>query len=288
MRPETIPLLLAALLLISAQPGVTTVTTVVEGTQELPTDADAVIVADGTVTVPEDTRSTTSLYVIGGTVRIDGTLDGRLVQFAGNVTAAPAGAVTERYQVFGGTHDVAGDAAVDPEVAAEPVTRERSPAESVVVFLLQAVVLAVVSFVVGRRYTALLSNVSHSIRHHPVVSGTVGILTIVTLLALFVFMAFTIVLIPVSLLGLLGGALVYLYAYVSVGFLLGRRATTDRPGAATAGGTVLFLVVSRLLSVVPVVGALLPVVVLVVAIGAVFITYFGLREFQPPQLRPVD
>ena len=287
MRPEAVPLLVVALLLISAQPGVETVTTVFDGSQELSSGADAVVVAGGSVTVPEGTRTGTELYVVGGTARIEGTLDGRLVQFAGNVTVGSAGAVRGPYRVFGGDREVPERAAVDLEVVAEPVTRERSPVESAAFFLLQAGVLAPVAFVLGRRYPDLLANAGHSVRHHPVVSGTVGLLATVTLLALFVFMAFTIILIPISLLGLLGGVLVYLYAHVVVGFLLGRWMTTERPGVATAAGAVLFLLATRLLNLVPVVGGTVSVMLLVVAVGAVFVTYFGLREFQPPQLGPV-
>jgi hypothetical protein len=39
---------------------------------------------------------------------------------------------------------------------------------------------------------------------------------------------------------------------------------------------------------VPVVGGLVPLLVFVTAIGAVLVTYFGLRAFQPPRLRPVE
>jgi drug/metabolite transporter (DMT)-like permease len=125
-------------------------------------------------------------------------------------------------------------------------------------------------------------------RRHPLVSGTVGFLASVTLLSLFVFMGFTLVLIPVSLLGFVGLFLVSLYAYVSVGYLLGQRLPTEDPGTATAAGAVLFLVASRLLGLVPVVGDSLSIAVLVVAMGAVFVTYFGLREFHPPELGPVE
>jgi hypothetical protein len=281
-------LLLVALLLISAQPGVDTVTTVFDGSQDLPEGVDAVLVAGGEVTLPADERTRTSLYVLGGTARLNGTLDGRVVQLSGNVTVGSAGEVTSEYQALGGKREISEGSAVSPEVIAEPVTRDRSPLESAGIVLLQAVTLAIVSFVLGRRYSALFANVSHSMRRHPLVSGTVGFLASVTLLSLFVFMGFTLVLIPVSLLGFVGLFLVSLYAYVSVGYLLGQRLPTEDPGTATAAGAVLFLVASRLLGLVPVVGDSLSIAVLVVAMGAVFVTYFGLREFHPPELGPVE
>jgi hypothetical protein len=281
-------LLLVALLLISAQPGVDTVTTVFDGSQDLPEGVDAVLVAGGEVTLPADERTSTSLYVLGGTARLNGTLDGRVVQLSGNVTVGSAGEVTGEYQVLGGKRAISEGSDVRPEVVAEPVTRDRSPLESTGIVLLQAASLAVVSFVLGRRYSGLFANVSHSMRRHPLVSGTVGFLASVTLLSLFVFMGFTLVLIPVSLLGFVGLFLVYLYAYVSVGYLLGQRLPTEDPGTATAAGAVLFLLASRLLGLVPVVGDSLSIAVLVVAMGAVFVTYFGLREFHPPELGPVE
>jgi hypothetical protein len=196
--------------------------------------------------------------------------------------------VTGRYDVYGGSQTVADDAAVPVDVVAEPFTQERSLPETIGIFVLQALSLAVAGYVLGRRYDALLANVSHSIRHHPAVSLTVGLLATITLLALFVFMAFTIVLIPVTVLGLVGGVLVYLYAYTCLGYLIGRQVEPDRPGVATAIGTVAFLAASDLFTVVPFIGGLVPLLLLATAAGAVVITYFGLRRFQPPRLGAVE
>lgn len=287
MRPEAVPLLVVALLFIAANPGVETISTVVGGEQTIEGGTDAVVVLDGNVTVEEGTTVNTSLYVLGGSVRLEGTVDGQVRQLAGDVTATASASVTGGYDVYGGDQSVASGADVGLDVIAEPLTQERSLAERVGLFVMQALGLALAGAVVGRRYHALLANVGHSMRRHPAVSITVGLLATVTLLALFVFMAFTIVLIPVTVLGLVGGMLVYLYAYTCVGYLLGRELWPDRPGLATAGGSVAFLAVSDLLSLVPVVGGLVPLLVLVTAAGAVGITYFGLRRFQPPQLEPV-
>jgi hypothetical protein len=288
VRPESVPLLLVALLLVSAQPGVETIATIVDGDQQIESDSDAVIVVGGNVTVPADSRVSTSVYVVDGNARIAGTLDGRVTQLAGVVTAESTATVTGTYRVYGGTQAIADDAQVPVDRVAEPFTTQRSPAEAVGVFVMQALGLALVAFLLGRRYPDLLENVSHALRAHPAVSGTVGLLTIVTLLALFVFMAFTIVLLPVTVLGLGSGFLVVLYAYVCVGYLLGQSLPIDNPGPATAAGTVLFLVVLELLGLIPVVGGLLSLLVLVAATGAVVVTYFGLRRFQPVRIPPVE
>jgi hypothetical protein len=288
VRPETVPLVVVALLLLSVQPGVESFTTVVGGDRDLEGGDDAVLLVDGTLSLPAGAERNTSLYVLDGTARIDGTLDGDVVQLAGNVSVGPDASVTGGYDAYGGTRTVAEGADVRVDAVVEPLATERSPAERVGLFVLQAVVLGVVAFLGGRRYPDLFANVGHSVREHPVVSATVGLLSTVTLLALFVFMAFTLVLLPVTVLGLVGGVVVLAYAYVSVGFLVGSYLDADRPGVATAAGAVGFLAASELLGVVPVVGGLVPVVVVLTAVGAVVITYFGLREFHPPALGPVE
>ena len=102
MRPESVPLLLVALLLVSAQPGVETIATIVDGDQQIESDSDAVIVVGGNVTVPADSRVSTSVYVVDGNARIAGTLDGRVTQLAGVVTAESTATVTGTYRVYGG------------------------------------------------------------------------------------------------------------------------------------------------------------------------------------------
>ena len=288
MRPEAVPLLLVALLLVSAQPGVEVVSTVVDGDRTIDSGSDAVIVVGGNATVPADARANTSVYVVGGTAHIAGTVNGTVTQFSGEVTVDASATVTETYRVYGGERTVADGATVPVDRVAEPLTGQRSPAEAAGAVLLQALGLAVVAFLVGRRYPDALGTVGHAIRAHPAVSGTVGLLTIVTLVALLVFMAFTLVLLPVTVAGLVGGAFVLLYAHVCVGYLLGEYLPLSRPGSATAAGAVVFLVATRVLGLIPVVGGLLSLSVLVTAMGAVFITYFGLRRFRPATIPPVE
>lgn len=287
MRPEVVPLLLVALLLLSVQPGVDSFTTVVGGTQDIDGSEDAVLVVDGAVEIPADATRVTSVYVLDGSVRIDGTLAGDLVQLSGHVDVSASGAVTGSYDAYGGTRAVAEGAAVRPTTAIEPLAGERSLPERAGLFAMQALGLAIVAGLVGRRFAALFDNVGHAVRKHPVVSATVGSLATVTLLALFVFMAFTLVLLPVSVLGLIAGAVVLLYAYLAVGYVLGTSLPVADPRVQTAAGAVGFLTATELLALVPVVGSVVTLVVLLTAVGAVFITYFGLRQFQPPQLQHV-
>lgn len=97
-------------------------------------------------------------------------------------------------------------------------------------------------------------------------------------------MAFTLILLPVSLLGLVGGLLVVSYSNVAFGFAVGRRLGTDRLDRSPVAGIVLFLVVLTALQRVPIVGATVALVVTAIEIGVVLLTCFGFRTFEPVEL----
>jgi hypothetical protein len=130
----------------------------------------------------------------------------------------------------------------------------------------------------------LLENVGDSVVHHTVVSGVVGSIAGTALLVLFVYMAFTLVLLPISILGLMAELLAVVYAYAVYGYLVGRRLPVERVDVATAVGAGLFLVGIEALGRVPVAGVLLQFLLVAVGFGAVLVTYFGLQEFEPVRI----
>lgn len=121
-------------------------------------------------------------------------------------------------------------------------------------------------------------------REHTIVSLTVGALLFVTFLAVFVFMAFTLVLIPVSLLGLLMGLLTIAYGVIAWGYLVGERLSVSRVDVATGVGVVVVMGFLHVVGFVPIIGELVTIGVLLAGLGAVVITYFGLSQFEPAVL----
>jgi hypothetical protein len=282
---EILPLLVVALLLIGAQGGdVESIDIRVDGSHTVSELDDVLIVGGGTTTVPAETRLNGSLYVIGGDARIAGRVDGTVVQLAGTLAVDDTARVTE-LRLYGGERSVAPGSTVESrQRVEETLSADPSPGREVGFLVVQALVLSLAGLFIARRRPTLLDNVADSVTNHAVVSGTVGLLASVTLVALFTFMAFTLVLLPVSLLGLLLGVLVVGYGYVVFGFIVGRRLPVDRPDLAVATGVVVVVAAVELLGRVPVVGALVQFVFLTTAIGAILITYFGLREFEPVDL----
>jgi hypothetical protein len=126
--------------------------------------------------------------------------------------------------------------------------------------------------------------VQRAIADHPLVSVTIGALVTVTFLSLFVFMAFTLVLLPVSVLGLAAGVVTLGYGVVGVGSLVGRRLPLQRSAWATAAGIALVMAAIQVLGTIPVIGSVAVGAVLLTGLGAVLVTFFGLREFTPAHI----
>lgn len=284
---EVLPLLVVALVLMGASGAdVTAIEVAVDGDRTVTEVEDVIVVGGGTATVPEDERLNGSVYVIGGTVTVAGTVEGDVVQLAGVLELAGTATVTGELQTIGGETAVAPGASVArrTDVPAALTPRPRSLAEQLLTLLVQAGVLAVAAWLLARRNPRVLENVGDAVAAHPVVSGAVGVLAAATGVAVVVFMAFTVILLPVSLLGLVVGVLTAGFASLGLGALVGRRLPVGSPPRAAALGVVVVVVGLDLLGRVPLVGGVAVLLILLVGVGAVLLTYYGLRGFEPVQL----
>jgi len=279
---ELLPLLVVVVLLLTASgQDVDSMAVVFEGDRAVSDAPDALVVGGGTTTIPDGATVNATVYVVGGTLAVEGRVAADVEQLAGNVSVGEDAAVTGRLRTVAGEVEVAPGATVGSRSTVEVVQREPSPAREYGFLAVQALVLAVAAGALARRRPALARNVADAAVHHPGVSGVVGAFTAATFLALFVFMAFTLVLIPVSLLGIAVGLLSVAYGYVGLGCLVGSRLPVDPPARAAAVGTAAFVVAFDLLAAVPVVGTALRLLLTVTGLGAVLVTYYGLREFEP-------
>jgi hypothetical protein len=279
---EAIPLLVVVLLMVSVGGGeVQQLSVTFQGDTSLETLQDVHVVAGGTTTVPAGSTVSGDIYAIGGTTRVEGAVDGDVTLLAGNLSVADGATVTGTVQTVGGESSVADGATVGrvSEFAA-PVPSD-SPARRVGGFLLQFLVLGAVGWWLVGRQPALLENVGAAITDHTLLSGVVGALGAATLLVLFVYMAFTLVLIPLAVVGLAAQLLVVLYGQVVFGYLVGTRVPVERVQVATVAGVGVFLLVLELLGMVPYVGGVVQLGVAAVGFGAVLNTYFGLQRFEP-------
>ena len=129
-----------------------------------------------------------------------------------------------------------------------------------------------------------LENVAAAIGEHPVITVTVGVLLTLTAIAVLVFMGFTLVLIPLALVGLLAGVVVLGFGVLGLGQLVGNRLPGLTGRAATVVGVVAVVVTLQLVGLIPLVGDLAVIAALMAGVGAVTVTYFGVARFRPVEL----
>lgn len=285
MNLELIPLLIVVLLMISAG-GVEVESTefVMGGDHELTDHRGALIVGDATVTVPADESISGPVYVIGGEFQVEGTVEGDVTQLAGVLLVEDGGTIGGELQHIGGSEVLADGAVIADRSTVEFEPADPGPLAAYTPVILTTIVLAIVGAWLSRTRRYLLDTVGSAARDHTVVSLTVGALLAVTFLALFVFMAFTLVLLPVSILGILIGMLTIAYGVIALGYLVGQQLDTPRVDLATALGVVAIMILLQVIDVIPILGDLIVAGLLLVGLGAVVLTYFGLQEFEPVTL----
>ena len=285
MNLELIPLLIVALLMISTGGAdVETAELVMEGDHEITEHRGALIVGDATVTIPADAAVSGPVYVIGGELRVQGSVTGDVTQLSGVLVVENGGAIDEELLHVAGAERIAAGAQIGERTTTEVALPRSDPVAAFVPSVLLASVLALAGGLITRRRPSLLDNAGTAAHEHPVVSLTVGALLFVTFLAVFVFMAFTLVLIPVSLLGLVVGVLSIGYGILAWGYLVGTRLQISRVDIATSVGVVAVVIFLHIIGFVPVIGELVTIGVLLTGLGAVVVTYFGLSRFEPVAL----
>jgi cytoskeletal protein CcmA (bactofilin family) len=279
---EAIPLLVVVLLMISIGGGdVQRMGVTFQGEQRIDSLDDVHVIAGGTSTVPAAAAVSGDVYAIGGTTRLQGTIEGDVTVLAGNLSIAETATVTGTVQTISGESSIAEGASIGRLSTFEAPVPSSSPVRRVGGFFLQFLVLGAVGWVVIRRRPFLLENIGAAVTDHTLVSGVVGALAAATLLVLFVYMAFTLLLLPLAILGLLGEFLVVLYGQVVFGYLVGTRLPIDRSTVATVAGIGLFLIALEVFGMVPYAGAIVQLGLVVVGFGAVLNTFFGLQRFEP-------
>lgn len=283
MNLTLIPLLIAALLLASSDQEVESVDIVLTGEHRVVDHDDALIVGDALVIIPAEAEVPGPIYVIGGELVVEGTVIGDVSQLAGSVRIESGAKVAGELQHVAGTLAVDDDAHIGRRSSLD-VTGVAARSSGLPVQGTLTLVLGGIGYLVARRRPEALANVSAAARSHPGVTITVGLLVSLTSIAVVVFMAFTVVLIPVAVVFLLAGLITWGYGLIAIGHLIGVRIPTRRPAFGTGLGVALSIIGLRLTGSIPVIGDLVVVGVLLAGVGAALVTYFGVSEFRPDSL----
>lgn len=252
------------------------------------------VIVDGEVHLEAGAQVRGSIFMLGGSAEVNAQVDQDVSVIGGELVVGPEAFIGGDLQVGGGSYELSPQATVGGRVLTGPASQVEledffpslSPRERLVQLLPWALVLAFLAYLAARYIPAPIARVSQAEMEHPIVSAAMGLLVGVVAPVLLVFMAFTVILIPVTLIGVLIGGLTIAYGWIGFGMAFGRwlvRRFNLELGRGEVAflGTLAFMILFDLVSVIPYIGSVVSLIAVIIGIGAVTLTRFGLREFVP-------
>jgi hypothetical protein len=161
-------------------------------------------------------------------------------------------------------------------------------------FMALVIVTAALAMLIALLWARPTQRVANAIRTNPIGTGGFGCLTLIVAPGLLVLVAITIILSPLSLLGMLLLAASVMFGWAAINLEVGNRlaklfkVTWSAPIAAGIGALLFNLVVFGF-AMVPCFGWALVTLVVLFALGGVLITRFGSHEYpEVPAVRAVS
>jgi hypothetical protein len=278
------------------------------------------VVFGGNVTIEENASLNGDVVVIGGTVKSNGKTSGSIVVVGGQVSLEKSAQVAKDVVMIGSQLDKADGAEVKGNIvnnaapnisvpaARIPPTEPNAPSVPVISFpnvhitynpfgefirvFGSALFVSFLGILGTLFFRDHLNRVSQAVVSQPLMTGSIGLLSIVVIF----FTAVTIIGIPLAFLGLIALGFAWLFGVISMGQEIGDRLAKAfrqdwTPVIATGLGTfvLVFIIASfqSLDKLMPFIGCvtwIFPVLVGLVAVGAVVITRFGTRPVPVPGL----
>jgi hypothetical protein len=293
---RTLFILLAGLILAGCQPnGRYTGTVILEGVHRVDDQErlpGVVLLVDGSLVIGEGGQVEGPVYMLGGRLDANGLLLSDLSILGGQAVLGPQAVIGGDLNLGGGTLERSPQAVIagqfsqgeNLQIPARPTVFEALRNQWLSI-LGQAGLFALLTYLLVRYLPRPVTRLSRAVSRHALVSTALGLLVGVVSLSLLVLMAFTIILIPVSL--LLGLVLIAAVAvgWAGLGQALGaqlaqRLGWQMRPAWGAALGSLIFMAAFGGLSLFQGAGWI-QLTVAAAGLGAAYLTRFGLSEFTP-------
>jgi hypothetical protein len=254
-------------------------------------------VIGGNAYLAEGSTVNGDVAVLGGNVTANGRVNGDVSILGGNVRLGDTARVRGDLVTVGGTVNRSAGAVVEgsgsgsrsfraPMMRTSPVQVHFDPILGPLMAFFRALALAALAIVVHLFAAPQMERTGRAAVTQPVMTGGVGLLTIVVAPALLLLLAITIILLPLSLLGIVILGVAGLFGWLSLGLVVGRQLAVwlkqpwSDPISAGAGTLVLSLL-SSMLGLIWCIGWLANFLVWMIALGAVFLTRFGTQVYPP-------
>jgi hypothetical protein len=272
----------------------------------------------GAVTLESDSLVEGDILLMGGTISIDGRVEGDIVGFGGvvrlgnsaevegDLTAIGAaihrdpGAEVEGQVIKGieGPITLPIPLPIIPDVPSVPNVPDvphvptlpsfgfvGNPVWTGLWFLFRTFLWAALAVLVVMFLPKPIERTSDAVVEQPILSGGIGILTVIVVPVLLIILAITIIMIPISLVGALTLVLAWFLGRIAIGYEVGRRLAKmlDKDWApavsAGVGMFLLALVVDATGQFIPCIGWIFPALVAVIGIGGLMLTRFGTQSY---------
>lgn len=226
------------------------------------------------------------IQAVGGTINLENTarVTGSVYNFSTNLTQAE-GAIIEGQQIASLPFDF-GDFGTPntPEIPKTPTSNGLGFIGKFLWAILQILAMGALAMIVVLIVPKQTDRISRSINKQPFVHWGIGLLTSFTAPAVFLVLIVTILLIPLSIIGIIIYSIAMLFGWISLGYTIGKKlfATSSQslsPALLAGLGTIFLTAVARLGAVIPCVGWLIGAVLSLFGLGAVILTRFGTREY---------
>ena len=278
------------------------------------------IIIGGNATLKSGSVLNGDILIAGGTINVSGSINGNLLSFGGVVNIESDAKIHGDLVRFGGVYNIDQGAEIEGNLVSnegialdfdflddwsnweefdfdysteeynpiqQTFSTQRLALEKIGEFLMnaaKALGMAVLTVIASLFLFKPMERSSETLYQNPALSFGIGLLTLIAFPILMVLMLFTIILIPVSILGLIGLALATLFGWFTLSLLLGRRMAevfntrwTD-PLNAGVGSLVLSLV-AAIANIIPCIGWLLPTLFISAGLGAAVMSRLGTRVY---------
>jgi cytoskeletal protein CcmA (bactofilin family) len=270
-------------------------------------DGDLVVLG-GMADIEEDAVVKGSVVVIGGEVDVAGEITRDVVVIGGRISLGEKSIVEGDLVKIGGSLDRSPGSLVKgeiinnipampfihipnvpnvPKFPVEPTVRwPFDPLGKVLGLFFRSALIGALAMLVIMFLQVQVERVARAIVRQPLITGSVGLLTMLFTPVVTIVLVVTIILIPVAIIAVILLTLAWIFGVIALGLEVGQRFTRminqEWPLVLTVGfGTFLLLLVVGAIDLVPCIGLLGHFMVAMVGIGGVVLTIFGSRPYPP-------
>lgn len=297
MRLRILPYGLLALLALTActTNGLYSLTLITSGEHQLDQNIQGdLLILGGEVVVEEGALITDSVHLLLGDLTLDGMVLGDVNFLNGDLFLGNTAVVGGDLNLGGGSYHASPASTIRGRInTGTGISLPNLPQQGRSMdlwFWFRAVLSGFISGLVAaalvRYFPGPVGRIREAVTHHSLACAAAGILAGIVGISLFVTMAYTILLIPVSLLGLFVLGVGVFLGWVGLGSELGRLLSRliNRPIKPSQTAFIGILVLTlglEMIAFIPGIGGLLSLALVATGLGATMLTRFGLRRFVP-------